>query len=154
MEIPNITTKTDTEDAMRVTVTFRRDINPEWYDLLVRIKSGRARAEVVRNHLNLPRFQSAVKLSAQAPAVPAAPATLVGVVNEPEHLEIPSAEPILGGGRTISVAGVNSNTNSLPPVADGRFSDLEGVKKDSGLSEAPQKRGGMAEDMLSDDSKN
>lgn len=47
--------KTDSEDSLRVTITFRRESNPEWYDYLVRIGSGRARADLVRQHLPLPR---------------------------------------------------------------------------------------------------
>ena len=47
--------KTDTEDVIRVTITFRRESYPEWYDRLIIVKSGRARADIVRAHLALPR---------------------------------------------------------------------------------------------------
>ena len=46
---------TDTDDALRVTITLRRESNPEWYYRLKNIQSGRARAEILRSHLNLPR---------------------------------------------------------------------------------------------------
>ena len=40
--------KTDTDDTIHVTVTFRRESHPEWYDTLIGIRSGRSRAEIVR----------------------------------------------------------------------------------------------------------
>ena len=43
---------------VRVTITIRRESHPEWYDRLVDVESGRARAEIVRSHLMLPRAVS------------------------------------------------------------------------------------------------
>lgn len=54
-EIQMTAMKTDTEDVIRVTITFRRESYPEWYDRLIDVKSGRARADIVRAHLALPR---------------------------------------------------------------------------------------------------
>lgn len=56
--------KNDTEEAIRVTITFRRESYIEWYDRLVDVKSGRARADIVRAHLSLPR---AVNTSPRVP---------------------------------------------------------------------------------------
>lgn len=46
--------KTDTEDSVRITVTFNRASNPEWFAVLSKVASGRARSEIVKAHLNLP----------------------------------------------------------------------------------------------------
>ena len=53
------TMKTDTEETIRVTITLRRESHPEWYDRLVDVKSGRARADIMRTHLTLPRAVNA-----------------------------------------------------------------------------------------------
>ena len=60
--------KTDTDDSIRVTITLNRESNPEWYVVLKNIRSGRARAEIVRKHLATPRVEGRF----QAPATQSA----------------------------------------------------------------------------------
>lgn len=49
--------KTDTENTVRVTITFNSASNPEWYDVIRGIKSGRARSEIVKAHLSVPSLE-------------------------------------------------------------------------------------------------
>jgi hypothetical protein len=63
--------KTDTDDTVRVTLTIRRESNPEWYALLKNVKSGRARAEIVRGHLTAPRLGQGARPEAPAPSLDA-----------------------------------------------------------------------------------
>ena len=49
--------KTDTEDTVRVTITFNRASNPEWYNVISGITSGRARSEIVKTHLTVPSLE-------------------------------------------------------------------------------------------------
>ena len=51
--------KNDTEDVIRVTITFNRESYAEWYERLIDVKNGRARADIVRAHLSLPRYVKA-----------------------------------------------------------------------------------------------
>ena len=72
--------KTDTKDAIRVTITFRRESYVEWYDRLVDVKSGRARADIVRAQLSLPRaVQQSLRVQRQDPALTQIP-TLTAAV--------------------------------------------------------------------------
>ena len=60
--------KTDTEDTVRVTITFNRASNPEWYNVISSITNGRARSEVVKTHLAVPseeRFTATRKVLVQ-----------------------------------------------------------------------------------------
>ena len=49
--------KTDTKDTVRVTITFHRASNPEWYEVISGISNGKARSEIVKTHLNLPKLE-------------------------------------------------------------------------------------------------
>lgn len=49
--------KTDTEDTVRVTITFNRASSPEWFNVISGIKSGRARSEIVKTHLTIPSLE-------------------------------------------------------------------------------------------------
>ena len=46
--------KNDTTQTVRVTVTFNQDNDPEWVETLNRMTNGRAKAELLRRHLNPP----------------------------------------------------------------------------------------------------
>lgn len=39
---------------IRVGITFNAESHPEWYELLSKVVSGRARAEILRTHLTFP----------------------------------------------------------------------------------------------------
>lgn len=52
--------KNDSDDHVRVTVTFRRESNPAWYSRLKNISSGRDRAEVLRKHLSPPHLEASI----------------------------------------------------------------------------------------------
>lgn len=143
--------KTDTEDGMRVTVTFRRDINPEWYELLVGINSGRARAEVVRSHLSLPRLQPTAKAPVQPPAEPAKVDTEAAAApaasTAPDGLGVSEDAP-------ISVNDADLNTKSQTPVTHGSLSSIEGQKKEAPATVTPRIKSGMAVATLGVDIKN
>ena len=49
--------KKDTDESVRVTVTFNRASNPEWFRVLSAIESGRSRSEIVRTHLSVPSLE-------------------------------------------------------------------------------------------------
>ena len=46
--------KNDTTQTVRVTVTFNQENDPEWVETLNRMTNGRAKAEMLRRHLNPP----------------------------------------------------------------------------------------------------
>lgn len=111
------TMKTDTDETIRVTITIRRESHPEWYDRLVGVVSGRARAEIVRTHLTLPRTVNTTArpsrpdnpapetpaLSTSQEMAPATPPPVVVVANPPpakpesQPAPAPTANPTGGG---------------------------------------------------------
>lgn len=127
--------KTDTEESIRVTVTFHRESNPEWYDLLANMKNGRARADVVRGHLSLPRFKAAVRVPMELPAT-----ALPQQPEKPSSAEMKTAEE-----STISVAVPKVNSSENFTGTSSEINEKEGQKKELGNM---QKRGGMADMML------
>ena len=48
------TLKTDTETTIRVTLTFQKLVDPEWFELLSKIDNGWGRASLVRSYLSTP----------------------------------------------------------------------------------------------------
>lgn len=46
--------KTDTDNTLRVTLTFHRDSQPEWFGVLRHINQGKVRSDIVREHLSRP----------------------------------------------------------------------------------------------------
>lgn len=42
------------EKTIRVGITFNAESHPEWFELLSKVVSGRARADILRAHLTLP----------------------------------------------------------------------------------------------------
>lgn len=55
-------------DATRVTVTFRKDTHPDWFEALGKIRSGQARAEFIRSHLPSPGRRQPPQDPGQNPA--------------------------------------------------------------------------------------
>lgn len=144
--------QTDKNNTLRVTITIHRESSPEWFSLLLKTTSGRARAELVRQHLTLPRFAApAENASPQAvKAVKAAEPT----VNSPPSIEINSSEPVLKTDIFVNNPDISSNksttynaeklseketVNNTKPIESGTInSNLENPP------EAPRTRGGMA----------
>ena len=134
--------KTDTDDSIRVTITLNRESNPEWFVVLKNIRSGRARAEIVRKHLATPRvegrFQALATQSAEIKRDPVgteAPASLSDVYPEGGKVnssEIPSGAAshdedkaaTANNAEVQNKAGVNDDTASKKPSRGGLASVL------------------------------
>lgn len=141
--------QTDKNNTLRVTITIHRESSPEWFSLLLKTTSGRARAELVRQHLTLPRFAVPAE-NASPQAVKAAEPT----VNSSPSIEINSSEPVLKTDIFVNSPDISSNksttyneeklseketVNNTKPVESGTInSNLEN------LPGAPRARGGMA----------
>jgi hypothetical protein len=95
--------KTDNEDTLRVTLTFRRESSPEWYALLLKTTSGRARAEHVRQHLTLPRF------AISAETIPPLPAQSVKASIENTVISAPAQGNNSSPSVSTPIEGVNSS---------------------------------------------
>ncbi|WP_371436154.1 hypothetical protein [Polaromonas sp.] len=131
--------KTDTEDTVRVTVTFNRASNPEWYNVLRGIESGRARSEIVKTHLSLPseqRFGQGRRGQAPA-AAPVPPGDQKGDLNTPS--------PTLNTGVKSTVDNVQISSESaekkpaaLAPAAGG----------DTAVNSTPRSTGGLAARLI------
>lgn len=119
------TMKTDTEEAIRVTITLRRESHPEWYDRLVDVKSGRARADIVRTHLTLPRAVSTTTRQPRADI----PTTQAG--QEPVAVETPAivapkpspAKSEIQATSSPSSAQASSSSGGLAGLMHGKFGD-------------------------------
>ena len=135
--------KTDTDDSIRVTITLNRESNPEWFVVLKNIRSGRARAEIVRKHLATPRvegrFQALATQSAEIKRDPVgteAPASLSDVYPE--------------GGKVNSSAipsGAASHDEDKAATANNAEVQNKAGVNDDRASEKPS-RGGLASVLL------
>lgn len=131
--------KTDTEDTVRVTVTFNRASNPEWYNVLRATASGRARSEIVKTHLSLPseqRFGQGRRDQAPAPA-PTPPGEQKGDLNTPSPVLNTAVKSTVDNGQ-ISPDSAERKPVALVPNAAG----------ESSVNAAPRTTGGLAARLL------
>jgi hypothetical protein len=97
--------KKDTDETVRVTVTFNRASNPEWFRVLSAIESGRSRSEIVRTHLSVPSLER------------------FGVSpDQPQPFKPAKSEKI-----NTTQPGVNSS--AISTVVDGSFGSNKGDNK-------------------------
>lgn len=95
--------KTDKTNVIRTTVSFNRAIHPEWFELLSSIENGRARAELVKSHLQLPDIERFKKL------------TKTKVESSPKKL--PDPEKTSANEFSNSPSVLNSSTQNAPETA-------------------------------------
>ena len=132
--------KTDTEDTIRVTVTFRRESHPEWYETLIEIRSGRARAEIVRAALTLPRARPASRTVRPPVTYTAKTKPLIKPELKPTD-DIPKATATANG--TVADAPLEKVTTEVQkdqqPAGDVNVGDIPCRSI---------RRGGMADELL------
>lgn len=115
-----------TEKTVRVGITFNAEIHPEWFDLLSRVTSGRARAEIVRAHLSLPTERYLSKFS-NSP-----------VILEPLRKTFTKVSPPLSPTlqRTADSGSVDLKTPTVPdsPSPDVEFPIVNSAEKTTGMT--------------------
>ena len=146
--------KTDTDDTIRVTVTFRRESHPEWYDTLIGIRSGRSRAEIVRSALALPRARPAsrpVSLSA-SPAATAVPDSDISAAPRLKPAKDRSKATVVKGSDERGVAdGLLTNGDAKNKPNQQPTQEPAQHPADNSADNAPPetiRRGGMAAELL------
>jgi hypothetical protein len=145
--------KTDNEDTLRVTLTFRRESSPEWYALLLKTTSGRARAELVRQHLTLPRFNTSPEIPAPAP-MQAAKSEVAATVSSSPSQENNNTASVSEASEKVNSSDVSPDKSStydekkfVPTTTVNMTSAMEPATINSNFaskSETSNARGGMA----------
>ena len=135
--------KTDTEDTVRVTITFNRASNPEWFSVISGIANGRARSEIVKTHLTVPLLERFAKNRQRQPE--AVFETVKNTVENTVKKEINTSNLIVNSSENY--AGAAEQT-------DGKYDAKkmgDSTKNVNDLSDAPIQRrlgGGLASHLV------